>query len=223
MKTAQIVNASCSRRALELAQVRDFLAGNGYSVSDDEWTIDKDADLILVSTCGFTQAAEDAGFSVLHRANREKKPSAHVVLCGCIPEINPERVQAEFRGPVCSAQSYGRLDTIVGAEKPFASFSRPNLPYRSKVPAVLRKDVTKVISILRTFDGSFSGLQEMARKLGNGVTRQLIRRDLAYIGNHRCPVKSRTESTGCQYRLSRYGSPYPEVPVKWAFPRTELG
>jgi hypothetical protein len=40
---------------------------------------------------------------------------------------------------------------------------------------------------------------------------------------HRCPVKSRTESTGCQYRLSRYGSPYPEVPVKWAFSRTELG
>ena len=53
--------------------------------------------------------------------------------------------------------------------------------------------------------------------------QQFTGRDRRIKGFHRCPVKSRTESTGCQYRLSRYGSPYPEVPVKWAFSRTELG
>jgi putative transposase len=40
---------------------------------------------------------------------------------------------------------------------------------------------------------------------------------------HCCPVKSRTESTGCHFRISRYRSPSLEVPVEWAFSRTELG
>jgi mannonate dehydratase len=40
---------------------------------------------------------------------------------------------------------------------------------------------------------------------------------------HRCPATSRTDSIGCKYRLSRYRSPSLEVPVTWAFSRTELG
>jgi hypothetical protein len=60
-----------------------------------------------------------------------------------------------------------------------------------------------------------------ARESANGLSLQLGSGSYSFY--HRCPVKSRTESTGCQYRLSRYGSPYPEVPVKWAFSRTELG
>jgi transposase len=41
--------------------------------------------------------------------------------------------------------------------------------------------------------------------------------------SHSCPATSRTDSTGCKYRLGCYCSPSPEVPVKWAFSRIELG
>jgi hypothetical protein len=41
--------------------------------------------------------------------------------------------------------------------------------------------------------------------------------------DHCCPATNRTDSIGCKYRLSRYRSPSLEVPVKWAFSRTELG
>ena len=37
------------------------------------------------------------------------------------------------------------------------------------------------------------------------------------IKDHCCPVKSRTESTGCRDRGILLGSPMPGVPVKWAF------
>jgi len=40
---------------------------------------------------------------------------------------------------------------------------------------------------------------------------------------HGCPVKSRTESTGCLEQLSRSHSQASEVPVKWGFSRIELG
>ena len=40
---------------------------------------------------------------------------------------------------------------------------------------------------------------------------------------HCCPATSRIGSIGCQYRLSCYRSRKSEVPVEWAFSRTELG
>ena len=45
----------------------------------------------------------------------------------------------------------------------------------------------------------------------------------SYRPMHYCPATSRTDSIGCKYRLSRYRSPSLEVPVEWAFSRTELG
>lgn len=175
MKTAQIVVTSCSRRELELEQMRDFLRGNEFLVSDDDWSVDKNADLILLSTCGFTKAAEDFGFETLHRINREKKPSAEVVLCGCIPKINPERVRAEFSGATFSPQSYSRLDEIIAARQPFDHFRRPNILSRKRFQSSLRDDLRKGLQLIQTFDGSFAGLQSLARRLGHGVTRRLIR------------------------------------------------
>ena len=148
MKTAQIVITSCNRRELELEQMRDFLRGNGLDVSDDDWSVDKNADLIFLSTCGFTKAAEDFGFETLHRINREKKPSAEVVLCGCIPEINSARVKAEFNGVTFSPQSYSRLNDIISAKKPFDNFRRPNLLRRKGFKSNLRDDLRKGIQLM---------------------------------------------------------------------------
>ena len=39
--------------------------------------------------------------------------------------------------------------------------------------------------------------------------------------SHCCPVKTRTESTGCDFRLNRLGSPMLPRPVKWALSRKE--
>ena len=183
MDHAQIVVTSCSRRELELEQMREFLRGNGFCVSADSWSVDKNADVIFLSTCGFTEAAEDFGFETLHRINRDKKPSAQVVLCGCIPEINPARVSAEFGGPTFSPQSYDRLDDIVGATRPFHSFKRPNLLRRRGFQSNLTDDLQKGIQLLQTFDGSFAGLQNLTRRLGHAITRRLIRGNHANLEN----------------------------------------
>jgi tRNA A37 methylthiotransferase MiaB len=181
MRTAQVIITSCSRRELEIGQMRDFLRGNGYHVSDDDWSVDKEADLIFLSTCGFTKAAEDFGFETLHRIRREKKHSAQVVLCGCIPEINPRRTIEEFGGETFSPQSYAKLNDIIRADRPFEEFKRPN-QIRSK--SSIKDNLKKAIELFKTFDGSFSGLQNLTRRLGNKLTRKVIRRSLAnLVGN----------------------------------------
>ncbi len=175
MTRAQIIVASCSRRSLEIEQIKLFLKGNGYSLSTGDWTVDPSADLILLATCGFTEAAEDAAFAVLRRIQATKKPGAQVILGGCIPEINPERVAREFEGPTFSSQTYTNLDQALDAEHGFDQFKRPNTMGPRASQAALVRDGHRAIEILKSFDGSLSGLGYVSRRLGNGVRRKLIR------------------------------------------------
>src|SRR5450759_1607118 len=51
----------------------------------------------------------------------------------------------------------------------------------------------------------------------------LIEREFdAISSDHCCPVKSRTESTGCRDRVVPLGSPMLGGPVKWAFSQKAL-
>ena len=52
---------------------------------------------------------------------------------------------------------------------------------------------------------------------------QLMSSNWSMDCDHCCPATSRTDSIGCKYRLSCFRIPSLEVPVKWAFSRTELG
>jgi hypothetical protein len=73
-----------------------------------------------------------------------------------------------------------------------------------------------------------SGVQKLPSELISDVRRELVEpmpdeRTAQYMSFHYCPATSRTDSTDCKYRLSRSRSLHPEVPVEWAFSRTELG
>jgi len=182
MAKAQIIVTSCSRRSLEIEQLKGFLQGNDYSLASDDWNVDPDADLILLSTCGFTQAAEDFGFETLRRVSATKKPDARIIFGGCIPKINPTRVALEFGGPTFSPQSYADLDEILGTKRRFEEFQRPNT-FSGNGAFSLLIDTRKAIEILKTFDGSLSGLGYISRRLDNGVRRRLIRSKFANLND----------------------------------------
>ena len=119
----QIITTSCSRRDLELEQIRHFLVANGHELSQVDFETDKNADVIILSTCGFTQAAEDFGMKTLNRINNEKKEECEVIIGGCIPKINPEAVIGYKCFDPCS---YDKLNDFFNADIPFSSLKRPN-------------------------------------------------------------------------------------------------
>lgn len=182
MLNAQLIITSCSRRGLEIEQLKSYLQGNGYCLLRDDWTVHPETDLILLSTCGFTQAAEDFGFETLRRVQATKKATAQVVFGGCIPEINPARVKAEFDGPTFSPQSYDHLDAILGVEHPFVGFSRPNT-FGNRGATSLITDTRRAVDILKTFDGSWSGLGYISQRLGSVMRQRLIRTRYANLEN----------------------------------------
>ena len=202
MKRVQIIVTSCNRRSLELEQMKDFFRGNGYSVIGEDFEVSRHADLILHSTCAFTTAAEDFAFETLDRIQQQKKPSARVIVCGCLPEINPDRLSSVFDGETFGPRSYGRLNDIVNAEKKFEEFPRPNT---LEITRSLKTTVGKAKALVRSYDGSLQGLDYMRTRLRNYGARNAISKLTGYERDRQfyiqiqegCPCK-------CSYCVIRF-------------------
>lgn len=92
----QIVTASCTRRELELEQVRKYFIANGFELSQEAFETDPTVDYIVFSTCGFTQAAEDYGLSMIKKFEQVKKDGCKILVGGCLPKINADAVKKLF-------------------------------------------------------------------------------------------------------------------------------
>ncbi len=135
-RKAQIIIKSCGLRELELAQMKAFLEGNGYDVEQafipkygtmNETEISKTADLLFFSTCAFSNATELQNIEEVDLINKNKKESAELVICGCLPKINPENLSGIFKGKTFGPRSYNTLNDIIGATKKFEEFKHSNI------------------------------------------------------------------------------------------------
>jgi tRNA A37 methylthiotransferase MiaB len=194
---AQFIIRSCDRRVLELEQVKAWLEGNGYKLSKNHWDVDPRADLILLTTCGVTQLHEDFTFEIVDQIKAEKKPGAKVIMGGCVPEINPQRVSEEFGGSTFSPQSYHKLDEILNLPRKLDEFDRPNT---YDMRALYRTDVGNMIRYAKSFRGHKLDYRDYARKISHSVETIHRRRRTYLIQIHEgC-------SMGCSY--------WPSVSVK---------
>ena len=187
---AQLVIRSCDRRVLEIEQVKAWLVGNGFQLSDNDWSVDSKADLIIFTTCGVTQLHEDFTFEMLEKIKHEKKPGAMLVLGGCVPEINPQRVAEEFGGPTFSPKSYERLDAILQLPRKLDTFERP---HTDQTYTSYRTDVGNILGFARSLKGHWLDYRYCYRKLFHAVESRLHRQRTFLIQIHEgC-------SMGCSY------------------------
>ncbi len=80
-----IVNLGCKVNAYESMVISDELVNSGYI----KGSID-DADIYIVNTCFVTNVAENKSFQMIRKVIR--KNHKLVIVCGCLPQIEHERV-----------------------------------------------------------------------------------------------------------------------------------
>ena len=186
----QIIIRSCDRRVLEIEQIKAWLVGNGFNLLANHWNVDPDADIVILTTCGVTQSHEDFTFEMLNSIIEKKKPSAMVVMGGCVPEINPERVAEEFDGPTFSPKSYYKLDDILKLPRRLNEFDRP---HTHNTHSLYRTDVGNIISYARSFSGHIFDLKYNTRRIFRTLESRIGHRSTYIIQIHEgC-------SMGCTY------------------------
>lgn len=108
----------CTENAMNLNQLKRWFSGNDWEVTRKP----SDADVIIVSTCGFSREQEDYEIDTIAKLGKIRKPGCELVVLGCLPEINRERLKQVFDGPIVPTASLDRFDQILDLPRSINTF-----------------------------------------------------------------------------------------------------
>lgn len=106
----------CMVNIYALARFKKLLLRNNWQLVNNC----SNADLILVCTCAFNQSQEDFSLDIIRKMERKKKPDAELIVAGCLPKINKERLEEVFDGITISPRESDKIDDIIESKIKFS-------------------------------------------------------------------------------------------------------
>ena len=108
--------------------IREFLDANGFDVVAEPGS----ADLLVYNTCAFDRQAEDKSLAVIDSLRTAARPGVDLLVTGCLPGINPERLEGRGVGRTVTPQTMDALDEMVGATVPLSEVRARHTAHREK-------------------------------------------------------------------------------------------
>jgi threonylcarbamoyladenosine tRNA methylthiotransferase CDKAL1 len=108
-KKVFLITNGCPENRIDLARMQEFLKGNGWTVTS---TIE-DADIIFFNTCGLTHYNQEISIKIINQLKDRKKPSAELIVCGCLPKINKDCLREVYQGFTFGSDEIERLTEII--------------------------------------------------------------------------------------------------------------
>ncbi len=103
MKTFFIVSLGCAKNTVDADSMAQLLQREGYRPTDNA----AEADIVIVNTCGFIQAAREESLGVLQEFAEVKQPGQYLVAAGCLTQRYGEDVAKQVPG----------VDAILGTRR----------------------------------------------------------------------------------------------------------
>lgn len=98
----------CATNLLENATYREHLHASGLVNCKNA----EEAEVIIVNTCGYTTERENYTQSVIQNL-KEKFPDKEIIVGGCLPKINAEKLATVYQGPTFAPGDLKSLNTIL--------------------------------------------------------------------------------------------------------------
>ena len=155
----------CIRSEAEIELLAQYFSANGLLLRDEI----TDAELVLVSACGFDVCAENTSMKLLKKAFQKKAAAAKLVVVGCLPAINRKVLDEAFGDQVLHfpAQRLDKLDELIGAQVPF----REVLEKRDFSHAFVETDIKLKAEQAAAIKGVSQSFNPRARKAFGKIER----------------------------------------------------
>ena len=105
MQTFFVEYVGCSRRSLDCERTKNYLLGNGFTQIGSP----KKADYSFIFTCGFHKSKEDDSITLIKKC---KKGKGELIVCGCLPIMNPVRLKKVFGGITIATKDMDTIDEL---------------------------------------------------------------------------------------------------------------
>lgn len=100
----------CPQRNQKVAQYKKYLTLNGHQIVDNY----KDADKVLLWTCGFRQDVFDNSIFVIEQLNNA---GVDLIVGGCVPDIHPEKLAEVHKGQILPWRNdFNKINECFGDE-----------------------------------------------------------------------------------------------------------
>jgi tRNA A37 methylthiotransferase MiaB len=83
----------CPENRIDLARMQEFLIGNRWEIANSI----EESDLILFNACALTHGMQESSMKIISELNFRKKPSTELIVCGCLPKINNNRLREVYK------------------------------------------------------------------------------------------------------------------------------
>jgi MiaB/RimO family radical SAM methylthiotransferase len=140
-----VITNGCPENRIDCSKMQKHLGDNRYTVTADI----QDADIIVFNACGLTCATQESSIEIIKFIQAQKKPSAELVVCGCLPKINLPRLKEVHQGLAFEHKIEQLADVIEIQTDPQSAYANHLAP-RTHVPTVRRwrvADLKKIVSL----------------------------------------------------------------------------
>jgi ribosomal protein S12 methylthiotransferase len=83
-----IISLGCAKNTVDAYGMATLLERSGYEQVDEP----QEADLVIVNTCGFIEAARDESLSVLRELSSQKRVDQSLLVAGCWSQRDPDTI-----------------------------------------------------------------------------------------------------------------------------------
>lgn len=100
MTKVSLINLGCAKNEVDSEEMLGVLAGEGYAVetSHDPASVRSDADVVVINTCGFIEAAKEESINTILEAlqRKERGEIRKVVVAGCLAQRYAKELSDEM-------------------------------------------------------------------------------------------------------------------------------
>ena len=178
------VEDACERRYLDANRIRDYLSKNGYEIVNKP----SDAQIIILVTCAvFNRDAENA----LNKVKEFQKYDAELIVTGCLPDIEKERLGKIFNGKSISTKNLDNLDALFPDTRiKYACVDDANVLYQN-----LNKEHS--IGALKTIFRKIKVIEKLFVRIKNHIFKNLLIENFIKYSGRSNQYYSIRISTGC--------------------------
>jgi len=141
-----VITNGCPENRIDCSRMQKFLGDNGCTVTADI----KEADIVVFNACGLTHATQEYSIKIIKHIQALKKPSAELVVCGCLPKINMPRLKEVHQG-FTFQHEIEQLKEIIETQTDPQDCCANHLSPRAHVPTIRRwriSDFKKIASLM---------------------------------------------------------------------------
>jgi ribosomal protein S12 methylthiotransferase len=131
-----LVTLGCAKNTVDSMRLEAALRGGRHLAVDAP----EQADLLLVNTCGFIDAAKDESIGVVRELDANRRPGQQIVVVGCLTQIAEDEVRRAVPGidATFGAEQWDAIAASVGAASETYDIPVSTLPVLGQPSAYLK-------------------------------------------------------------------------------------